>query len=177
MACYSLAMAAVRKPRKLERNVASARLQAEEMIDALSHRPSQVELRKSSKDDLDGLLEWMEQTLERLEGLARGVRDDLDFPIGITVAQTAAYLEVTEPTVRKWIQEGLLETIDDRKPIEITQESARKLNIALEQVRQAYPGRQWTKALAVYLHDRDLRRQDWVAQGIDELRRGELVDR
>jgi predicted transcriptional regulator len=44
-------------------------------------------------------------------------------------------------------------------------------------VRASYPAWQWTKALAAYLHDRDLQSQDWVAEGMREFEHGEFVER
>lgn len=169
--CYPAHMAAVRSPRKLEQQAALARLQAEEMVDVLSH----------GRDVLDSVNRNEKSAivvvLSRLDEIARRLLDDLDSPTGITVAQAAAHLEVTEPTIRKWVRENLLKTIDGRKPIEITQDSVREVKQALEQVRKVHPTRQWSKALGAYLHDRDLRQQDWVATGIEQLKRGELVKR
>jgi len=47
--------------------------------------------------------------LERVEALSARVQKALDLPGGLSVAQTAERLEVSEPTVRKWLAEGLLE--------------------------------------------------------------------
>lgn len=35
----------------------------------------------------------------------------------------------------------------------------------------------WNEKLVSYLHDRDLLGQEWVQKGIEQLRRGELVER
>ena len=47
----------------------------------------------------------------------------------------------------------------------------------LETVREAYPSRRWSEALAAFLHDRDLLGQEWAGKGIEQLRRGELIER
>lgn len=38
-------------------------------------------------------------------------------------------------------------------------------------------GLRWNEALVAYLHDRDLLGQEWVQEGVEQLRRGELVER
>ena len=47
----------------------------------------------------------------------------------------------------------------------------------LENVRKSYPSREWTRALAAFLHDRDLVQKFGVAEAIEEAERGEYVDR
>jgi hypothetical protein len=47
----------------------------------------------------------------------------------------------------------------------------------LENVRSAYPAKQWTRALAAYLHDQDLQGQDWFVDGLAQVRRGLYVER
>jgi len=79
-----------------------------------------------------------------------------DIPVGLTVAQAATRLDVSIPTVKKWIRERLLETVPGRSPIEVTQQSVVRVERILENVRLAYPAKQWTRALAAYLHDQDL---------------------
>jgi hypothetical protein len=100
----------------------------------------------------------------------------LQWPGGLTVTQTAERLDVSEPTVRKWLTEGLLERIEGRKPVEVSQPSVIKVERILKGVRENYPARQWSEALAAYLHDRDLLSQDWAREGIEQLGRGELIE-
>lgn len=46
-----------------------------------------------------------------------------------------------------------------------------------EERRESYPSRRWSAALAAFLHDRDLVGQEWVREGAEQLRRGELIER
>lgn len=55
--------------------------------------------------------------------------------------------------------------------------SAIDVERALDTIRESYPARRWSEALAAFLHDRDLLGQDWAREGIGQLRRGELVER
>jgi hypothetical protein len=106
-----------------------------------------------SPDEFDGFL-------DRLSELTRRMLSTLDAPIGLSVEQAAERLDVTAPTIRKWPKDGLLTQTPGRKPAEIDPRSIIEVQRALSSVRASYPARQWTKALAAYLHDRDLQSQD-----------------
>jgi hypothetical protein len=115
--------------------------------------------------------------LERWARLTRRILEALDVPIGVTVEQAAERLEITAPTVRKWLKEGLLQRSEGRKPVEVDPRSLIELQRVLTTVRDSYPARQWSKALAAYLHDRDLQSQTWVTRGRGEFERGEFIER
>ncbi len=153
-------------PTQLRRRAALARLEAEELADAVS------ELRNASVSKSE-----LERVLERVEALSARVQKALDLPGGLSVAQAADRLEVSEPTVRKWLAEGLLERVEDHKPVEIAQRSVIEVERVLDTVRESYPSRRWSEALAAFLHDRDLLGQEWAREGVEQLRRGELIER
>lgn len=153
-------------PAQLRRRAALARLEAEELADAVS------ELRTASLSKLE-----LERALERVEALSARVQKALDLPGGLSVAQAAERLEVSEPTIRKWLAEGLLERVEDHKPVEITQRSVIEVERVLGTVRESYPARRWSEALAAFLHDHDLLEQGWVREGVEQLRQGELIER
>ncbi len=153
-------------PTQLRRRAALARLEAEELADAVS------ELRTASLTKSE-----LEPALERVEELSARVQKALDLPGGLSVAQAAERLEVSEPTVRKWLAEGLLERVEDHKPVEVTQRSVIEVERVLDTVRESYPSRRWSETLAAFLHDRDLLGQEWAREGVEQLRHGELVER
>lgn len=159
-------MASHLAPAQLRRRAALARLEAEELADAVST------LRTASLSDSE-----LKQALDRVETLSARVQKALDVPAGLSVAQAAERLEVSEPTVRKWVAEGLLERTGARKPTEISQRSVIDVERVLVAVRDSYPARRWSEALAAFLHDRDLLGQEWAQEGVEQLRRGELVER
>lgn len=159
-------MSSATGPTQLRRRAALARLEAEELAEAVS------ELRSASRSKSE-----LEQALERVEALSARVQKALDLPGGLTVAQAAERLEVSEPTVRKWLAEGLLERVEGRKPVEIAQRSVIDVERVLGAIRVNYPARRWSEALAAFLHDRDLLGQEWAREGSEQLRRGELVER
>lgn len=159
-------MSSIEAPAQLRRRAALARLEAEELADAIAKLRSAT----YSKGEL-------ERALERLEALSARVQKTLDMPGGITVSQAAERLAVSEPTVRKWLGEGLLRRVEGRRPVEISQRSVIEVERVLATVRESYPARRWSEALAAFLHDRDLLGQEWAREGVDQLRRGELVER
>lgn len=96
-------------PTQLRRRAALARLEAEELADAV------FELRTASLSKPE-----LERALERVEALSARVQKALDLSGGLSVAQAAERLEVSEPTIRKWLAKGLLEGVEGHKPAEIT---------------------------------------------------------
>ncbi len=153
-------------PSQLRRRAALARLEAEELADAVS------ELRTASLSKSE-----LERALERVEALSARVQKALVLPGGLSVAQAAERVEVSQPTIRKWLAEGLLERAEGHKPVEVTQRSVIEVERVLGTVRESYPARRWSEALAAFLHDRDLLGQGWTREGVEQLRKGELVER
>lgn len=146
-------------PAQLRRRAALARLEAEKLADAVS------ELRTASLSK-----PGLERALERVEALSARVQKALDLLGGLSVAQAAERLEVSEPTIRKWLAEGLLERVEGHKPVEIAQRSVIEVEQVLDTVRESYPARRWSEALAAFLHDRDLLGREWAREGAGQLR-------
>jgi hypothetical protein len=160
------------KPRQLQRIAALAHLDAEALrveieseratFDAASPSPAPKEL--------SALLDSLARLTER-------ILDTLDVPIGVTVEQAAKRLDVTAPTVRRWLKDGLLRRVEGRKPVEVDPGSVIELQRVLATVRMRFPARQWGRALAAYLHDRDLQSEPWFTKGAGEFERGEFLER
>ena len=146
---------------QLERRAALARLEVEEMSADLAAAAA-------ATADVAELAAAISRSLEAL-------RTALDLPFGLRVEQAAARLEVSKPTIKKWIGEGLLEAVPDRAPAEVTQESVVRVERILWFVRENFPARTWAQQLAAYLHDRDLQQQEWFRAGL-ERKRGEYVE-
>ena len=144
---------------------ALARLDAEELL--LEVESEQASVSASGDSSSVSPVEYG-KLLERWALLARRILDTLDVPIGVTVEQAAERLDVTAPTVRKWLKEGLLRRTEGRKPVEVDPRSLIELRRALATVREHYPARQWSKAMAAYLHDRDLQSQAWCTKARGE---------
>jgi excisionase family DNA binding protein len=162
----------VPKPRQLQRITALAHLDAEELRIEIENERATIEASSDSQGLPAGELSAL------LDGLARRTQRllrTLDVPIGVTVDQAAEWLDVTKPTVRKWLKEGLLRRTMGRKPVEIDPRSLIELQRVLSTVKTNFPARQWSKALAAYLHDSDLQSQAWFVKGRQEFERGEYV--
>jgi DNA-binding transcriptional MerR regulator len=159
-------MSPVEAPTQLRRRAALARLEAEELAELVA------ELRSATRSKAK-----LEYAVGQLEALNARMQQTLQWPGGLAVSQTAEHLHVSEPTVRKWLTEGLLKQIEGRKPVEVSQRSVINVERILQGVRDTFPTQQWTKALAAFLHDRDLLGLPEARRGIEQLRRGELIER
>jgi hypothetical protein len=159
------------KPKQTRSQTGLALVDTEQMLDQVAREREALE-QGSAKD----LRPQVSDFLEQIEATALRLRDTLG-DAGISVEQAARRLQVSQPTIRKWIGEGLLRQVPDRKPAEIDPRSIVQVERVLANVRENYPSRQWTQALAAFLHDRNLLGQDWAAAGAAELERGKFVDR
>jgi hypothetical protein len=166
---YASGVAQTKK--QVERGAALVRLEAEQVSDAVARLGAVLTGRAALDPSARERLDELSAATERLRVAFH------DIPVGLTVAQAATRLDVSIPTVKKWIRERLLETVPDRSPIEVTQQSVVRVERILENVRLAYPAKQWTRALAAYLHDQDLQSQDWFVDGLAQVRRGAYVER
>jgi len=155
--------------KQLERSAGLARLESEEVSVILGELRAGVE-RSRGALSARGVLDLISSLEERVAAL----RDALDVPVGLSVEQVAARLGVSQPTVRKWVRVGLLQAAPDRKPVEVSQASVLAIESILQRVGETLPERNRTRALAAYLHDRDLLGQEWATGGIAEYERGEL---
>ncbi len=126
---------------------------------ARNEQPSRSEVLQAVED--------ITEAVERLEAeVAHGT--------GLSVDAAAHYLDVSAPTVRAWMQRGLLERKPGRKPTQIDRESARRVHRVLAELRARGQDRDWLAALVDYLHDTRDRRSVSVRTGLDEMARGEV---
>lgn len=158
------------KPIQVRRQAGLALLEAEELLDRVARERAALDAPR------DSALDALKETFDRIEEIARRLRDALGNTGGVSVEQTAQRLGVTAPTVRKWIREDFLQAVPGRKPVEVDPRSVVRVERVLDAVRAAYPTRQWSRALAALLHDRDLLAQDWAREGIAQAKRDEFVD-
>ena len=158
-------------PKRTRSEAGLALVDTEQMLDQVAREREALE-QGSAKD----LRPQVSDFLEQIEATALRLRDTLG-DVGISVEQSARRLQVSQPTIRKWIGEGLLDAIPDRKPVEVDPRSVVRVERVLENVRKSYPSRDWTRALAAFLHDRDLVQKLGVAEAIEEIERGKFVER
>jgi len=153
----------------LERAVGAARLEADEVGLLLAALRVAVE-RSRAASSARGVLDLIASVEERVAAL----HEALDVPVGLSVEQGAACLGVSQPTVRRWIRDGLLDAVPGRKPIEVSQAGVLAVESILERVGDTLPECNRTRALAAYLHDRDLLGREWAVEGVAAYSRGEL---
>ena len=161
----------VSPPARARRQTGLALLEIEELLDQVARKRSTLE-----ETPAESALDALRETIDRVEAIAQRMREALGDVGGVSVEQAAERLDVTAPTVRKWIREGLLESVPERKPVEVTARSVIQIEGVLARVREVYPTRDWTRALGAFLHDRDLLAQDWAREGIEQAERGEFSD-
>jgi transposase len=122
---------------------------------------------RRSGQEVQRAVEEITEAVDRLEAeVARGT--------GLSVEAAAQYLDVSGPTVRAWMDRGVLARRAGSKPTQIDRESARRVHRALGELRARGQDRDWLAALVDYLHDTRDRRSESVRKGLDELARGDL---
>ena len=155
---------------QLARRTGLARLEVEDLARVVDARREEIKRGPGKRSSADAL-QWVEAIAARLEELAQ----TLAVSVGVTIEQAASTFEVSQPTVRKWLREGLLERVPDTRPTQLTPESVLLVRDILARVRENYPEREWTRALAAYLHDQDLRAQPWFREGLAAFRAGKFA--
>jgi hypothetical protein len=115
-------------------------------------------------DDPDAFRSCLRDILERAQALPDG---------GVSVADAAAVLQISQPTVRAWMQRGVLQRAGDSRPAKITESSLGEAVAAVETIRQAGSGRQLRHVLDA-LEDRRTRAQ--LEAAIAELEAGGLAE-
>ncbi len=121
----------------------------------------------ASEHDVSTTLKRIDDALARLDGVA-------SVPPGLPVAEAAAYLEVSEPTVRDWLKRGALQRVPDAKPVLVERESLRRVHRLLAELRERGKDRDWLRTFVDYVHDVAIRRSPEVRRGIEQMERGEL---
>ena len=121
----------------------------------------------ASGQDVAAVLTRIEDAVARLDGLA-------SVSPGLPVSEAAAYVGVSEPTVRAWLKRGVLRPVPRAKPVLIERSSLRLAHQAIQELRERGQDRDWLRALVDLLHDRAERKRPGIVRGLEELQRGEL---
>jgi hypothetical protein len=114
-----------------------------------------------------GALKLIEDVMERLD------RDAAALP-GLPVSEAAKYLDVSEPTIRLWLDRGVLRKVPGFKPLLLERSSLRAAHRAVNDLRARGQDSDWLRALVDLLHDRIERNSADVRRGLEEMERGEL---
>lgn len=129
--------------------------------------PELVEQLRAQRDAISVALELVRGASARLEQRVAASP-------GLPVAETAEYLGVSEPTVRAWLDRGVLVRLDGSKPVLVGRDSVRRVGRLLQELRERGQDRDWTQALVDLLQGTAEMQRLEIKQGLDELKRGRL---
>ena len=117
-----------------------------------------------SGSDVSAAVKRIDDALARLDSAAPSP--------GLPVAEAAAYLEVSEPTVRDWLKRGALKRIPESKPVLVERASLRRVHRLLAELRERGKDRDWLRSFADYVHDLALVRGADVQHGLADIEAG-----
>jgi hypothetical protein len=95
---------------------------------------------------------------------------------GVKVSEAAHILAISAPTVRAWIEAGLLSAIPGQRPIRIELSSLVTAKRAVDAVREIKDDTHLLAEVYRLLRDRALLDQPEVRQGIEDYRAGRTVE-
>lgn len=119
----------------------------------------------ASGTDLTSALSKIDDAVARLDGLAVAAS-------GVSVADAATYLAVSQPTVRDWLKRGVLERVPESKPVLIERSSLRQIHRLLAELRERGKDRDWLRAFVDYVHDLAVVRSPVVQKGLADVEAG-----
>jgi len=117
--------------------------------------------------DLTSALRKIDDAVARLDRLSAAAP-------GLSVADAAAYLGVSQPTVRDWLKRGVLERVPDSKPVLIERSSLRQIHRLLDELRERGKDRDWLRAFVDYVHDLAVVSSPAVQRGLADVEAGRL---
>lgn len=161
-----------------QHQVAFAVVELEDAVDELRSSADAVPGRGADAPALVEQLRAQREAISAALELVRGASARLEQRVaaspGLPVAETAEYLGVSEPTVRAWLERGVLERLEGAKPVLVRRDSVRRAGRLLQELRARGQDRDWMQALVDLLHDKAETQRPEIKQGLDELRRGKL---
>lgn len=132
-----------------------------------------VEL-EDARDELAGSGKDVASALKRIDDVVARLDSVASIPRGLPAAEAAAYLRVSEPTVRDWLKRGVLSAVPDAKPVLVERSSLRQIHRLLEELRERGKDRDWLRAFVDYVHDLAVVRSPEVQQGLADIEAGRL---
>jgi len=126
-----------------------------------------IELERLAEDERD--LERRRRLVEVAERVA--ARDG-----GVKVSDAASILDVSAPTVRAWIDAGVLTTVDGRGPIRVAVASLAATKRAVDAIRQGKDDRHLLVDVLRMLRDRAVISGQDVGEGIEDLKASRLTN-
>jgi excisionase family DNA binding protein len=130
-----------------------------------------VEL-QDARDELAASGHEVSSALKRIDDAVARLNGVASVPRGLAVAEAAAYLKVSEPTVRDWLNRGVLAAVPDAKPVLVERSSLRQIHRLLAELRERGKDRDWLRAFVDYVHDLAVVRSAEAQQGLAEIDAG-----
>lgn len=94
---------------------------------------------------------------------------------GAKVAEVAGLLTLSQPTVRSWIEAGVLSVVPGERPIRVDVLSVARTKRALDHLRRHGEDRNLLAAVGRSIRDQAALSGDDVAVGLDDLKAGRVV--
>jgi excisionase family DNA binding protein len=132
-----------------------------------------VEL-EDARDELAASNGDFSSVVTQLDGVVARLDDEALATPGLPVSEAAAYLELSEPTIRDWLKRGALKAVPEAKPVLIERESLRSVRRAVDELRERGKDADWLRSLLEYLDDLAVVRSPEVQRGLADIAAGKL---
>ncbi len=93
---------------------------------------------------------------------------------GSKVSEAVAVLGLSAPTIRAWIDAGVLETVPNQKPTRVTYRSLARAKLALDEVRAHGENLQLLASVLRELRDRATLEDPALPDALDDLSHGQI---
>jgi excisionase family DNA binding protein len=172
-----LVEASTRLPRRLRKQGPISQVGAS--LVGMGKRESQqvayavVELR-DARDELAASTGDFSSVIAQLDKVVARLDDEALATPGLPVSEAAAYLQLSEPTVRDWLKRGALKSVPGAKPVLVERESLRSVRRAVDELRERGKDTDWLRSLLDYLDDLAVVRSPEVQRGLADIAAGKL---
>lgn len=127
-------------------------------------------------DELDELERALGRNQDARRRVVRMRRRRLDEAPAVRLSVAGHLLALSAPTVRAWINRGLLEEVAGASPRKVTFESVLTIRPIVEELRQLGRDRGLLEAVIAKIEDDHALSDRKLERSLDEMRNGELID-
>ena len=129
----------------------------------------------SEIDEIDGLVGSLssDEIRRRLRGLRLRL---IGWVPSVRVSVAASLLDLSVPTVRAWIERGLLEGVPETSPRRVTLQSVIEVRPVLRELRSLGQDRDLVAAVLARIEDEAVLADPELQRSLDEMHRGELIE-
>jgi DNA-binding transcriptional MerR regulator len=127
-------------------------------------------------DELDELESALTRNKDARLKVVRLRRRRLDEAPSVRLSTAGKLLGLSLPTIRVWIERGLLDEVDGSSPRRVTLESVLEVRPLVRELRALGRDRNLLEAVLARLDDEQTLADAKLRRSLDEMRRGELTD-